>query len=261
MSIRVGEQEFPIQSAQLTYTRVPNGTITVSLEISGEREHGLDLTLDPPPLSGRELADLTGQVQILPSPTAPDRHDPGAVVGVAGIYSGTNGDVVVSRGEWGRVDERGISVHWTGLVRDLDYYCSDPQYALVVDAHVPVTERAHAYVSWYLICAGRDEFPRIEALKDRVVQDLAESLTARRWFDGMPFAAVEIAVQVEAKGRAWPPLPPTPANEAPIIVAKLLRGLVMSGDEDSLRRALDAEISAGLEQLDKRYRQDAPRFL
>src|SRR4051812_13411724 len=120
MPIRVGELEFAVNKAELRYTCVPNGTISIELEIVGDRREGLHLTLDPPPLPGRVLSDLTGQVQSIGSPTKPDPDDPRLVTTVAGIYVGTHEDVHRSRVEWGRVDDRGIALVWTGVVDDLD---------------------------------------------------------------------------------------------------------------------------------------------
>ncbi len=259
MSIRVGAQEFPITSAQLTYTRVPNGTISLFAEIASQGKQWVTLSLNPPPLPGRTLADLTGQTQVITSPTKPDRYVPRAVNGVASIYAGTHEDVFESRLEWGRVDERGIALRWTGVVNDLDLYRNPPKHPLVVDVTLSAVERPHRCV-FATYCEG-EEASRIDAIKDSVVKSFDEKLGASRWFDGMPFVAVEVVVRVEAKGRAWPALPPLPANEPPFILAKLPRALVMSGDDEAIRRTLEAEISVGLEQLEKRYRQAQPSFL
>jgi hypothetical protein len=261
MRVRVGAEEFPIKSAELTYIRVPNGTIKVALEIEAKRDEGLRLSLYPSPLPGRALADLTGQVQLLASPTAPDRYEPRAVNVVAGIYVGSHEAVFDNRIEWGHVDERGIALHWTGAVGDLDAYNSTTRHPLVVDATVAAVERPHRYAFSYMTYAQPGESPRLDAVKERVVKSLDETLAARRWFEGMPFVAVEVVVRVEAKGRAWPALPPLRASEPPFVVAKLPRALVMRGDDESLQRALDAEIADGLAQLEKRYRQPAPSFL
>jgi len=51
------------------------------------------------------------------------------------------------------------------------------------------------------------------------------------------------------------------ASEPQVVVAKVLRGLVMSGDGAAVQRAIEAEIAPALEQLDKRYRQGEPRLL
>ena len=118
MPIWIGELEFAAKTAELRYTRVPNGTIVVHLDVAGDRSDGLHLTLDPPPLRGRELADLTGQIQVITAPTRPCLDDPRSVNVVAGIYVGSHEDVYDSRIEWGRVDERGISVRWTGVMND-----------------------------------------------------------------------------------------------------------------------------------------------
>ena len=259
MSIRVGAQEFPITSAELTYTRLPNGTIGVFVEIASKAEQWVTLSLNPPPLPGRTLADLTGQAQVLTSPTKPDRYDPRAVNGVASIYAGTHEDVFESRLEWGRVDERGIALHWTGVVNDLDIYRNPPKHTLVVDTTLLAIERPHRCV--FSNYGEGDEVSRIDAVKDSVVKSFDERLTASKWFEGMPFVAVEVVVRVEAKGRSWPALPTLPANEPPFIVAKLPRALVMSGDSESIRRALEAEINDGLGLLEKRYRQAQPSFL
>ena len=69
MFIRVGALEFAVVKAELRYTRVPNNTIAVALEVVGNRADSLHLTLDPPPLPGRSLGDLTGQIQVIASPT------------------------------------------------------------------------------------------------------------------------------------------------------------------------------------------------
>lgn len=259
MSIRVREQEFPITSAELTYIRLPNGTIEVMVEITAKGEQDVTLSLYPPRLPGRSLDDLTGQVQVLASPTKPDRYGSRSVNVVAGIYAGTHEDVFDSRIEWGAVDERGIALRWTGRVHDLDLYCSDAKYPLVVDAKLPVVERPHRYV--FATYSQGEEASRIADVKERVVQSLAESLVARCWFDGMPFVAVELVVSVETKGHTWRALPSLPANEPPFILARLPRALVVSGDDAAIQRALELEINDGLEQLEKRYRQSKPSFL
>ena len=71
MRIVVGDLQFAVTKAELRYTRVPNSTIEVYLEIVGDRREGLKLTLDPAPIPGRVLADLTGQVQVIASATKP----------------------------------------------------------------------------------------------------------------------------------------------------------------------------------------------
>lgn len=262
MRIRVGEVEFGIESAEVRYTRVPNGTIAVDLDVVGERRDGLHLTLAPPPLPGRVLADLTGQLQIISSPTKPDADDARAVNIVAGIYVGTHELVMDSRVAWGATDERGISVRWTGVVDDLDAYDgSQPRQPLVVDVHATAVEVPHPWVSWRATHAEEDEYPHLDGLRDGVVNDLTAELVARKWFDGLPFVTVELVAQVEARGRRWEPLPPRVASAPQRIVAKLTRAVVKSGDPVAIRRALDAEIASGLEQLERRYRQGAPKLL
>lgn len=150
-TIRIGKLEFPVESAELRYTPVPNGTIEVALEIRGERREGLSLDLYPPPLEGRVLGDLTGQVQIIASPTKPalDSTIPNMVDTVAGIYVGTHESVHDSRIEWGQADARSIRVRWTGSVDDLDYYDgSVPRQPLVVDARALAIEIPYEAVKW-----------------------------------------------------------------------------------------------------------------
>lgn len=75
----------------------------------------------------------------------------------------------------------------------------------------------------------------------------------------MPFVGIEIVVKVEERGYSWHPSPRA-ANVRQLIVAKLSRAQVMSGD-DALRRAIESHITEGLAQLDQRYRQGAPTLL
>jgi hypothetical protein len=90
---------------------------------------------------------------------------------------------------------------------------------------------------------------------------LRGELTARTWFTGMPFVALDLVVQVEARGRRWPVLPARGASDPQLIIAKVLRAVVMSGDDDALQRAIEAEVATALERLEKRYRQGVPRLL
>jgi hypothetical protein len=262
MSIRVGELEFAVKKAVLRYTRVPNGTISIDLEIDGVRREGLHLTLDPPPLRGRALEDLTGQVLVIKSPTTPCLGEPRAVFAVAGIYIGTHELVYDSRIEWGPVDDRGIQLRWTGVVDDLDAYDgSKPQQPLVVDVRATVVEVPHRWVTWRMTCAEEDELPMLDRIRGSLLDKITRELAARAWFEGMPFAAVELVVQVEARGRRWPALPPRGASDPQLIVVRVLRAVVVQGDDAALQRAIDAEIAAGLEHLEKRYRQGVPRLL
>lgn len=261
-TIRIGKLEFPVESAELRYTPVPNGTIEVALEIKGERREGLSLDLYPPPLEGRVLGDLTGQVQIIASPTKPalDSTIPNMVDTVAGIYVGTHESVHDSRIEWGQADARSIRVRWTGSVDDLDYYDgSVPRQPLVVDARALAIEIPYEAVKWGVTCAGRDELAPLDRVRPGVLETVAASLASRRWFDGMPFVGIEIVVKVEERGYSWHPSPRA-ANVRQLIVAKLSRAQVMSGD-DALRRAIESHITEGLAQLDQRYRQGAPTLL
>jgi len=262
MSIRVGELEFGIKKAELRFTRVPNDTISVYLEIVGDRREHINLTLDPPPLPGRALADLAGQVQVIASPTKPDLYNPRGVNVVAGIYVGSHEDVRDSRIEWGGVDDRGISLRWTGIVDDLDYYDgSKPRQPLVVDVTASVVEVPHRWVTWLVTHAKPDEYPPLQRIKASVITKLGDDLAARTWFEGMPFVALELVVQVEAKNRRWPVLPPRGASDDQLIIARVPRAVVMRGDDAALARAIEAEVAAGLERLDKQYRQGAPRLL
>ncbi len=262
MSIRVGELEFAVNKAELRYTRLPDDTIAVYVEIVGERREGLQLTLDPPPLPGRALEDLTGQVHVITSPTKPDLDNPRHVNVVAGIYVGSHEDVYDSRVEWGGVDERGISLRWTGVVKDLDAYDgSKPRQPLVVDVRATVVEVPHRWVTWRMTCAKQDESPLLRRIEASLLSKLSDELTARTWFKGMPFVALELVVQVEARGRKWPSLPPRGASDPQAVIAKVPRAVVMRGDDAALQRAIETEIAAALEQLEKRYRQGAPRLL
>jgi hypothetical protein len=262
MSIRVGGLEFAVKKAELRYTRVPNDTIDLLLGIVGDRREGLSLTLDPPPVPGRALADLTGRTTVITSPTRPDLDDPRAVNVVAGIYVGSHEDVYDSRIEWGDVDDRGIALRWTGMVGDLDRYDgSKPRQPLVVDVRATVAEVPHQRVTWRMFAAEPDEYPLLNRIHASLVSRLSTELAARRWFDGMPFVAVELAVQVEARGRRWPVLPPRSASDPQRILARVPRATVMHGDDAALQRALEAEIATALEHLEKRYRQGAPRLL
>ena len=96
MLIRVGKVEFAVQRAEARYTRVPNGTIAVDLDITGDRPEHIRLTLTPPPIRGRTPSDLVGQFQIVSSPTRPCPYDPRSVVDVAGIYVGRHDDVTTA---------------------------------------------------------------------------------------------------------------------------------------------------------------------
>jgi hypothetical protein len=262
MTIRVGALEFAVKKAELRYTRVPNNTISMYLEIDGDRREGLRLTLDPPPLPGRVLTDLTGQVQVITSPTKPDLDNPRFVNVVAGIYVGSHEDVYDSRVEWGGIDDRGISLRWTGVVADLDVYDgSKPRQPLVVDVLATVVEVPHQWVTWRITCAEEDEYPLLRRIEPNLVGKLSGELSARRWFEGMPFVALELAVQVEARGRRWPTLPPRAASDPQVIIAKVPRAVVMRGDDAALQRAVEAEIAAVLDQLEKQYRQGVPRLL
>jgi hypothetical protein len=262
MTIRVGELEFAVKRAELRYTRIPNGTIEVYLEIVGDCREGLRLTLDPPPLPGRVLADLAGQVQIIRAPIKPDLDDPRAVNVVAGIYVGTHEGVYDSRVEWGGVDERGIALRWTGVVDNLDVYDgSRPQQPLVVDVIATVVEAAHQRVTWRMTHAEEDEYPLLERVRASLLGKLSGELDARAWFEGMPFVALELVVQVEARGHRWPALSPRRASDPQLVIARVLRALVMRGDDAALQRAIEAEIAAALEQLEKRYRQGVPSLL
>jgi hypothetical protein len=261
-TIRIGKLEFPVESAQLRYTPVPNSTIEVQLVIEGERREGLTLDLYPPPLKGRVLGDLTGQVQVIASPTTPalDSAIPNAVDTVAGIYVGTHESVHDSRIEWGQADPRSICVRWTGNVDDLDRYDgSVPRQPLVVDARALAVEVPYEAVKWGTTCADRDELAPLDRVRPGVLETLAGSLASRRWFDGMPFVGIEIVVKVEERGYSWRESPRA-ANARQLIVAKLSRAQVMSGD-DALRRAIETRVTEGLAQLEQRYRQGAPTLL
>jgi hypothetical protein len=262
MPIRVGELEFAVVTAELRYSCVPDGTIAIELEIVGDRAGGLQLTLDPPPLPGHLLADLTGQVQSIRSPTRPDPDDPRLVTVVAGIYVGSHEDVYGSRIEWGPVDDRGISLVWTGIVDDLDTYDgSKPRQPLVVDVVAAVVEVPHQSVTWLVTRAAEDEYPRLGGIKASLLGKLDRELAARTWFAGMPFVRLELEVQIEAQGRRWPVLPPRKASEPQRVIAKVPRAVVMRGDDAALQHAIEAEIAAALDQLEKQYRQGAPRLL
>lgn len=261
-TIRIGTHEFAVESAELRYTPVPNGTIEVGLVIEGERREGLTLELYPPPLEGRVLGDLTGQVQTIASPTKPvlDSTIPNTVETVAGIYVGTHEDVHDSRIEWGQADARSICVRWTGSVDDLDCYDgSVPRQPLVVDARALAIEVPYETVKWGITCADRDEHPPLDRVRPGVLETLASSLASRRWFDGMPFVGIEIVVKVEERNYSWRESP-RPADARQLIVVKLSRAQVMSGD-DALRRVVETRITEGLAQLDQRYRQGAPTLL
>jgi hypothetical protein len=260
MSIRVGDLEFAVTKAELRYACIPNGTLAVDLEIVGERREGLHLTLDAPPLRGRVLEDLTGQALVITSPTKPDLDNPRFAQAVAGIYIGTHELVYDSRIDWGDVNDRGISLRWTGVVDDLDAYDgSMPQQPLVVDVRAAVVEVPHQWVRWGMTCA-EDDSPVLRRIHAGLVSKLTDELVARAWFAGMPFVAVDLVVQVESRGHRWPALPPRPANEPQLIVARVLRALVVRGDDAAVQRAIEAEIAAGLERLEKRYRQGVPRL-
>jgi hypothetical protein len=254
MSIRVGALEFAVVKAELRYTRVPNNTIAVELEVVGNRPGSLDLTFEPPALPGRSLGDLTGQIQVIASPTRPSLDDPRFVEVVAGIYVGSHEDVYDSRIEWGSVDDRGISLRCTGVVDDLDGDSSKPRQELVVEARATVIEVPHRWVTWRGTRAEEDEYPLVIRIQERLVGKLTSDLAARAWFAGMPFVAVEIVVQVDAPGRRWPTPPPRRASDPQRIVARVPRTVVMRGDDAALQRALEAEISSGLEPLAKQYR-------
>ena len=262
MFIRVGEQEFAVSAAELRYTRVPNGTIAVYLTIQGERDGDLGLTLDPPPLPGRMLADLTGQVHIIASPTKPDLYEPRSVNEVAAIYVGSHESVYDSRVEWGSVDDRGIALRWTGIVDDLDVYDgSKPQQPLVIEAIASVIEEPHVRVRWIYTCANPDEHPFLDRIRPGVLSKLTSELTARGWFDGMPFTVLELVVQVETPRRSWPALPARSLADPQVIVASVPRKIVKQGDDAALQRAIEAEIATGLEKLEKQHRRGEPSVL
>jgi len=261
MSIRVGALEFAVVKAELCYTRVPNNTIAVTLEVFGNRAGSLHLTLDPPPLPGRSLGDLTGQIQVIASPTRPSLDDPRFVEVVAGIYVGSHEDVYDGRIEWGCVDDRGISLRFTGIVDDLDGDSSQPRQPLVVEVCATVIEQPHLWVTWRTTCANEDEYPLLHRIQESLVGKLTSELAERVWFAGMPFVAVELVVQVEIPGHRWPTSPPRRASDPQLIVVRVPRSVVLRGDDAALQRALEAEIASGLEQLSKQYRRGVPRLL
>jgi hypothetical protein len=124
-----------------------------------------------------------------------------------------------------------------------------------------VVEVPHPWVTWRITCAEEDEHPLLRRIRPSLIGKLSADLAARSWFNGLPFVALELVVQVEARGRRWPTLPVRKVSDPQVVVAKVLRGLVMSGDDAAVQRAIEAEIAPALEQLEKRYRQGEPRLL
>jgi hypothetical protein len=240
---------------------VPNNTIAVALEVVGNRADSLHLTLSPPPIPGRSLGELTGQIQVIASPTRPSLDDPRSVEVVAGIYVGSHEDVYDSRIEWGPVDDRGISLRYTGIVDDFDGDSSKPRQPLVVEACATVIEEPHLWVTWRTTRAEEDEYPLVHRIKESLVGTLTSELAERVWFAGMPFVALELVVQVEAPGRRWPTSPPRQASDPQLIVVRVPRTVVLRGGDAALQHTLEAEIASGLEQLAKQHRQGVPRLL
>jgi len=259
MLIRVGKVEFAVQKAEARYTRVPNGTIALDLDIVGDGPARIHLTLSPPPLRGRTLADLVGQFQVISSPTKPCLYDARSVTTVAGIYVGRHDDVYDSCIEWLGVDDSGISLRWTGVVNDLNWYeGSKPRQSLVVEVVAALVEVPHRPVIWIMTCAEEDEAPPLHRIRASLLPKLGAELAERAWFDGMPFVAIELVVQVDRWNRRWPSLPRRAKSEPALIVARVLRAVVMCGDDAVLQRAVEAEVAAGLASIQKRYRRSLP---
>jgi hypothetical protein len=181
---------------------------------------------------------------------------------VAGIYIHSHEEVHASRVEWLAVRDGRVSLRWTGTVDDPDGYDAEARrQRLLVEVQATAIERPHESVAWTTINADQGESLWFRALQSAVVTQVAADLAARRWFEGMPFCALELAVQVEARGRRWPEWPPRGPADRQLILARLPRALAVANDAGAIRRAIEAEIAAGLDRLEKRFRQRPPTRL
>lgn len=112
-----------------------------------------------------------------------------------------------------------------------------------------------------MTCGDEDELAAFAPLRDPLVAELSADLARRGWFSALPFTAIELVVQVHARDRRWDPLPQRAPNEDQIVLVRVPRPVVKSGDAVALRTAIMAEVAAGVDALERRYRLGTPRFL